>query len=102
MPARRPARPITGPGDRLPPDRRTGRPGGPGYVVRASELGQYAYCRRAWWWRYVVDATPSAAGQALLDRGTARHAAHGRGVLAAQRLRRLALAAVSVAALMAL
>jgi hypothetical protein len=61
--------------------RRPGRrPRESGYIVRASELGSYAYCERAWWLRYVAGLEPAGAGRARLEAGNLRHAEHGRGV----------------------
>jgi hypothetical protein len=45
--------------------------------VRASEIGQWVYCQRAWW-------------QTLAD-GAVTHAAHGADVRRAQRLQRAGL-----------
>lgn len=42
--------------------------------ISASELGEYAYCRRAWWLRTVRGVTTDAQGR----RFTAGHAAHRR------------------------
>lgn len=50
------------------------------YIVRASELNSWEYCHRSWWLRQVAGLEPSAAARARMDAGTARHAAHGRGV----------------------
>ena len=47
-------------------------------VIRASEVGEYAYCARAWWLRRVKGH--QSANVAALRRGTARHRAHGRQV----------------------
>lgn len=42
--------------------------------ISASELGEYAYCRRAWWLRAVHGVTTGAQG----NRFSAGHAAHWR------------------------
>jgi hypothetical protein len=42
--------------------------------ISASELGEYAYCRRAWWLRAVRGVTTDAQGR----RFSAGHAAHRR------------------------
>jgi len=70
-------------------------------VLTASEIGRYAYCRRAWWLARVRGFKPT--NQAALDAGRARHRAHG---LAARRQARaglwariLVLAAAVLAAL---
>ena len=47
-------------------------------MIRASEVGEYVYCARAWWLRRVAGEEPE--GQARREAGTAMHAAHGRGV----------------------
>lgn len=57
--------------------------------IKASEIGEYLYCRRAWWYR--LQGVPSA-NQAALQAGTLAHAAHGRGLRQAAALRLLALA----------
>ena len=42
--------------------------------ISASELGEYAYCRRAWWLRAVHGVTTTTQG----TRFSAGHAAHRR------------------------
>jgi CRISPR/Cas system-associated exonuclease Cas4 (RecB family) len=56
--------------------------------IRASEIGSYLYCRRAWWYR-LQGAEPE--NQAEMAAGTQLHQAHGRSVLAAGLLRTLGL-----------
>lgn len=51
-------------------------------VIRASEVGEYVYCARAWWLRRVAGEEP--AGQARRDLGTALHVCHGRTVAASR------------------
>jgi hypothetical protein len=46
----------------------------PERFISASELGEYAYCRRAWWLRAVRGVTTNAQGK----RFSAAHAAHRR------------------------
>lgn len=59
----------------LPRDRST---------IRASEIGTYLFCRRAWWYlRAGTAPEPSPA----IEAGLAWHRAHGRRVLAAAILR---------------
>ncbi len=57
-------------------------------VLRASEIGQYLYCHRAWW-LHQVQGVPLANVRELAA-GTARHAAHGRQVALAVWSRRAA------------
>lgn len=49
-----------------------------GRLIRASEVGEYVYCRRAWWLGRVVGLEP--AGRDRRARGVALHARHGRRV----------------------
>ncbi len=62
---------------------------------RASEIGAYVYCRRAWWLEHVRGrpSTNTAARRA----GTAAHARFGRSVHRALRLRRIAFGLALVA-----
>ena len=56
-------------------------------VIRASDIGAYLYCRRAWWYR--LQGYPPE-NQAALEQGTQFHQAHGRQVGDALRLHRAA------------
>jgi hypothetical protein len=56
---------------------------------RASEVGEFLYCQRAWWLHHVQGHEP--ANEAARARGLDAHAAHGALVRRAARLRRLAL-----------
>jgi len=47
-------------------------------VVRASEIGEYAYCARAWWLRNVRGV--QSAHRELMREGTRRHRHHARQV----------------------
>jgi len=78
------------------------RPRSTGYIVRASELGSYSYCRRAWWLRYVAGLEPPAAARARLEGGHLRHAEHGRGLWMAGILWKLGVACMIVAGALAL
>ena len=49
-------------------------------TIRASDIGSYLYCRRAWWYR--INGFESA-NQAELAAGTALHRAHGRAIFTA-------------------
>ncbi len=69
-------------------------------VIRASEIGEYLYCHRAWWLGRVKGA--ENANRAQLDAGVARHRAHGQRVRQGERLQRAALVLALAAALIAI
>jgi CRISPR/Cas system-associated exonuclease Cas4 (RecB family) len=56
----------------------------PPHVVRASEIGSYLYCRRAWWYRR---QGVESENEAEMVAGTELHARHGRRVMVAGLLR---------------
>lgn len=62
--------------------------------ITASELGDYAYCRRAWWLR-AVQGLETDEHSERFERGHARHRAHAR-------ILRVARALIVVAVLLAL
>ena len=47
-------------------------------LIKASEIGEYVYCRRSWWLHQVAGWKPGRPER--LAQGTALHAAHGRAV----------------------
>jgi len=49
-------------------------------VIRSSDIGNYLFCRRAWWYR---QQGFQSENQAELDSGTELHRKHGRKVMAA-------------------
>lgn len=57
-------------------------------VIRASDIGSYLYCRRAWWYR---KQGVESENRAELAAGTDLHRRHGRKVLAAGLMRALAM-----------
>lgn len=57
-------------------------------TIRASEIAEYVYCRRAWWLSRV--AGYAAENAELLEEGTAYHRAHGSRTQRALLARRLA------------
>ncbi len=60
-------------------------------ILRASEIGEYVFCRRAWWLRRVRGL--ESASHAQMETGIAQHARHGRAARRADTLRRAALGA---------
>jgi len=65
-------------------------------IIRASEIGQYTYCARAWWLARVKGLTP--ANVAEMRAGTAQHRLHGQSVERFHRLMRIAVALILLAA----
>jgi len=65
--------------------------------VSASQVGQYAYCARAWWLAIIEKREP--VSPALLDAGTRTHERHGWEVSLARGTSSLALALSVIAAL---
>ncbi len=66
-------------------------------IFRASEIGEYLYCRRAWW-LHQVQGLESANAPAMAE-GVEAHAGHGRLVGAAAALRAAALLLIGAAVL---
>jgi CRISPR/Cas system-associated exonuclease Cas4 (RecB family) len=66
-------------------------------VIRASDIGSYLYCRRAW--RYRKDGVESE-NQTELAAGTELHRRHGRKTLSALLLRSLGMILLLAAILM--
>jgi len=63
-------------------------------VIRSSDIGNYLYCRRAWWFH---KQGYESANQAELSSGTELHRQHGRKVMAAGLFRTLGLLLLLVA-----
>jgi hypothetical protein len=53
-------------------------------IIRASEIGQYDFCARAWWLGSIEGVSPSNIRQ--LQAGTAAHEEHGRQVKRASQM----------------
>jgi CRISPR/Cas system-associated exonuclease Cas4 (RecB family) len=68
-------------------------------IIRASEVGEYVYCARAWWLRRVAGLEP--AGRERRELGTALHRRHGRALAGSRMLVALG-AALALAALLIL
>ena len=73
-------------------------------LIRASEVGEYIFCARAW--RLRLDGYEPTAGRGAREAGTAWHLRHGKAVRRARRLQLIAacasLLAVVIAVLMLL
>jgi hypothetical protein len=63
-------------------------------TIRASEVGSYLYCARAWWYHRQGVAS---SNQAEMSAGTELHRQHGRKVLAAGLTRTLAILLLLIA-----
>jgi CRISPR/Cas system-associated exonuclease Cas4 (RecB family) len=76
-----------------PQPRRTRRLG-EARVISASEIGEFEYCERAWWYRHVVKLSPPRAGEVAgrFARGREAHRRHGMGVARAAWLRSVGVA----------
>ncbi len=68
-------------------------------LIRASEVGQYVYCARAWWLGDVL-GYQSAHGQEMAA-GHAAHRLHGRAVAGYHQLQHLAYLCLVMAGLVA-
>jgi CRISPR/Cas system-associated exonuclease Cas4 (RecB family) len=66
-------------------------------VIRASELGEYAYCARAWWLGRVLGYRP--VNLERLAAGEAAHLQHGQKVVSSRRLQRWAYVVLALAVL---
>jgi hypothetical protein len=64
-------------------------------IIRASELGEYRYCRRAWWLHRVCQIQP--ANLAAMAAGSGYHRRHGRRVRRAAIGQRIAFGLMFVA-----
>jgi hypothetical protein len=63
-------------------------------VIRASEIGQYDFCAKAWWLGSIEGVQPSNVHE--LQAGTAAHEEHGRQVRRASQLQTIALILVGL------
>ena len=69
-------------------------------LVRASDIGLWAYCQRAWWLAK-VQKVPHR-NPAVLEAGVTAHAAHGAQVVRSRRLQQAGLAVIGLAVLLAI
>ena len=58
-------------------------------IIRASEIGQYDYCAKAWWLGSIEGVQPTNVPE--LQAGTAAHEQHGRQVSRAARVQQIAI-----------
>jgi len=72
----------------------------PEVIIRASEVGQYVYCARAWWLQRVQGYEPQ--DRRPLEAGLALHRQHGRAVAGYHLQRRLAYLLLILALVIAL
>jgi hypothetical protein len=70
-------------------------------VIRASEIGEYDYCSRAWWYKHVAKISPGGGTSGRLEAGIEAHREHGRAVALSGKLRALG-AALLLCGLLAL
>ena len=66
-------------------------------TIRASEIGEFLYCRRAWWYR---QQGHEPKNRAALEKGTAYHQRHGSRVFLAGALRLIGFLVVLAALVM--
>jgi CRISPR/Cas system-associated exonuclease Cas4 (RecB family) len=64
-------------------------------LIRASEIGEYLFCARAWWLR--LEGHQPASGHEARAAGTRWHQQHGRSLRRAQLLRSLAALSILLA-----
>ncbi len=69
-------------------------------IIRASEIGEYVYCARAWWLRRVAGLEP--AGRERREHGAVLHRRHGRAVAGSRSLLVVALVLVITAVVLML
>jgi hypothetical protein len=67
-------------------------------IIRASEIGQFVFCQRAWWLGTVQGYRP--VNEVALRTGTQAHHQHGRALAAARRWQWVAYGLFVIAALL--
>ncbi len=65
--------------------------------IKASEIGEYLYCQRAWWYRL---RGFSSANVQELEQGTEKHLQHSRGLSRVSWQRSVALVLIAAAAVL--
>lgn len=66
-------------------------------IIRASEIGQYDFCVKAWWLGSIEGVSPSNLRG--LQAGTVAHEEHGRQVRRAAQMQRVAVVLVGLGVL---
>ena len=66
-------------------------------IIRSSDIGNYLYCRRAWWYKKQGMVSEN---QSELSAGTELHRKHGRQVLASGLSRTIGLILLMIALVM--
>ncbi len=69
-------------------------------IIRASEIGQYVFCAKAWWLGAIEGVEPSNTRE--LEAGAWTHARHGRTVAVAGPAQRAAIALLLVGLVLAI
>ena len=69
-------------------------------IIRASEIGEYVFCHRAWWLHHVQGL--ESANIAQMEAGTVKHVEHGRAVQRADTMHRAAIMLFAIAIIFAL
>lgn len=69
-------------------------------IIRASEIGEYEFCARAWWLHHVEGWETRFPER--LQRGEVAHTRHGRRVETSRRLLWIGIACLVIAALIVL
>ena len=67
-------------------------------IIRASEIGQYDYCAKAWWLGSIEEVPPSNVAE--LQAGLVAHEAHGRQVNRATRVQQIAIGLLVLGAIL--
>lgn len=67
-------------------------------ILRASEIGEYVYCHRAWWLHRVQGL--ESENRAKMLSGVAQHAVHGQAIRRGERLQRVAFVFLALAILL--